>query len=133
MTHLFVYGSLLSAVRHPMGERLRREATLVGPASMRGRLYRIASYPGLVEGGGLNARVYGELYALAHPDRTFKWLDAYEGIRPGNAGSNEYERVERAVQRDSGGAAKAWVYLYLGDVSRLVLVAGGRWTARARQ
>jgi hypothetical protein len=38
VTHLFVYGSLLSAIGHPMGERLRREATLVGSASVSGRL-----------------------------------------------------------------------------------------------
>ena len=28
--HLFVYGSLMSTARHPMGERLRAEARLIG-------------------------------------------------------------------------------------------------------
>jgi gamma-glutamylcyclotransferase (GGCT)/AIG2-like uncharacterized protein YtfP len=133
VTHLFVYGSLLSAIGHPMGERLRREATLVGSASVSGRLYRVASYPGLVEKDAAKARVHGELYALANPTRTFTWLDAYEGIRPGNAGRNEYERVERVVRRAAGSEMMAWVYLYLGDPSRLEPVAGGRWGGAARQ
>jgi gamma-glutamylcyclotransferase (GGCT)/AIG2-like uncharacterized protein YtfP len=133
MMHLFGYGSLLSAIRHPMGERLRREATLVGPASVRGRLYRVASYPGLVDKDATKARVHGELYALANPTLTLEWLDAYEGIRPGNAGRNEYERVERAVRHAAGGETTAWVYLYLGDTARLEPVPGGRWGAADRQ
>ena len=40
--HLFVYGSLMSAAAHAMGERLRREARLVGEATIQGRLHRSA-------------------------------------------------------------------------------------------
>ena len=47
--HLFVYGTLLSTAGHPMGVRLRREARLIGAASIQGRLYRVSWYPGLVE------------------------------------------------------------------------------------
>ena len=50
---LFVYGSLLSRVRHPMGTRLRGEARLLGQATIQGRLYSLGRYPGLVEAAGV--------------------------------------------------------------------------------
>ena len=67
--NLFVYGSLMSSSHHPMGDRLRREARLLGDATIEGSLYRISWYPGLVAGGQSGERVHGEVYALATPAR----------------------------------------------------------------
>ncbi len=47
---LFVSGTLLSSVDHPMARRLAVEADLLGPATFTGRLSRVAWYPGLVDG-----------------------------------------------------------------------------------
>ena len=80
---LFVYGSLLSRVRHPMGTRLRREARLVGEATVEGRLYSLGRYPGLVEAADSPYPVYGEVYDLKTPASSLEWLDAYESIVPG--------------------------------------------------
>jgi gamma-glutamylcyclotransferase (GGCT)/AIG2-like uncharacterized protein YtfP len=127
--HLFVYGSLMSTARHPMGERLSAEARLIGPATIQGRLYRVSWYPGVSETPDPGQRVHGEVYALDHPARALAWLDAYEGVAPGSRESGEYARVERPVRLDSGEEVTAWVYLYRKDVSHLPLVADGRWTA----
>src|SRR5262249_9649071 len=124
--HLFVYGSLLSAARHPMGERLAREACCLGDATLQGRLYRISWYPGAVEGGAGDERVHGEVYRLHNGAMTLKWLDAYEGLAAG-AGPGEYARRERPVRLASGEEIAAWVYLYCRDVSGLTRVPGGRW------
>ena len=129
--HLFVYGTLLSAARHPKGERLRSESRLVGAATIAGRLYSLGRYPGLVESADTTARVHGEVYALEAPTNSLAWLDAYEGIVPGNDARNEYERVERAVRMASGEKVAAWVYLCRRDVSRLEPIPGGRWVAAA--
>lgn len=129
--HLFVYGSLMSTARHPMGDRLRAEARLVGAATIQGRLYRVSWYPGVVEGTDPAQRVHGELYALEAPGRALAWLDAYEGIGPGHLATAEYRRVERLVRLVSGAEIAAWVYLYQKDVSRLPLVADGRWASDA--
>jgi gamma-glutamylcyclotransferase (GGCT)/AIG2-like uncharacterized protein YtfP len=129
--HLFVYGSLLSAIGHPSGERLRSEARLLGAASMPGRLYRVGWYPGLVEAAAGDARVHGEVYALADPARSLAWLDEYESIVPRAEASNEYVRAERAVQLASGQDITAWVYLYQWDVTGVQLVADGRWVGAA--
>ena len=129
--HLFVYGSLLSAIGHPSGERLRSEARLVGAASMSGRLYRVGWYPGLVEAATGDSRVHGEVYALADPAGSLAWLDDYESIVPGKEASNEYVRAERAVQLASGQQVTAWVYLYQWDVTGVQVVADGRWVGAA--
>jgi len=125
--HLFVYGSLVSSAGHPMGERLRREARLIGPATIQARLYRISWYPGAVASGDADERVHGEVYALGNPDRALAWLDAYEGIQPGNRDENEYERAERSARLASGEEVVAWVYLYRGEASKLSQIADGRW------
>jgi gamma-glutamylcyclotransferase (GGCT)/AIG2-like uncharacterized protein YtfP len=127
--HLFVYGTLLSGAQHPMGGRLRREAHLVGQAHTRGRLYRIAHYPGLVESSGAEDVVHGEVYALNSPATTLRWLDAYEGIRSGPGSTSEYQRTERQVHLASGQALTAWIYLYRWDVGRFAHISGGRWLA----
>jgi gamma-glutamylcyclotransferase (GGCT)/AIG2-like uncharacterized protein YtfP len=127
--HLFVYGSLMSSAGHPMGERLRREARLVGQAAILGRLYRIGWYPGVVASRDPGERVHGEVYVLDDPGRALEWLDDYEGIVPGNPDPSEYERIERPVRLASGEEIVAWVYLYRGDVAKLSEIADGRWVA----
>lgn len=122
--HLFVYGTLMSHTRTEKALRLGREAELIGPATLRGLLYRISWYPGLVEGDG---RVHGEVHRLKDPAASLVWLDAYESIVPGRA-DNEYERVERIVDLDQGGNLTAWVYFYRADTSAAKPVADGRWT-----
>jgi len=129
--HLFVYGSLLSAIGHPTGQRLRSEARMIGAASLPGRLYRVGWYPGLVEDAAGTTRVHGEVYALTDPARSLVWLDDYESIVPGEETNNEYVRAERPVQLASGHDVVAWVYLYQRDVAGLELVADGRWVGAA--
>lgn len=129
--HLFVYGSLMSDARHPMGDRLRREAKLVGKATLQGRLYKVSWYPGAIAGDDPGERVHGEVYALDEPARALEWLDAYEGIAGAPPGTAEYERAERRVQLASGEEFAAWVYLYCKDASKLAHIPEGRWTPQS--
>lgn len=125
--NLFVYGTLLSTAGHPMGARLRRQARLIGEASIQGRLYDLGRYPGLLASADAPWKVHGELYALDSPATALKWLDAYEGIVPGRHDRNDYERVQFPVCLASGETISAWVYLYRKDVRRLQAIEDGRW------
>lgn len=129
--NLFVYGSLMSTAGHPMGAKLAREGRLIGPASIQGRLYRVAWYPGAVDTPNAQERVYGELYALADPLASFTWLDAYEGLS-GGLHASEYVRVERIARPLGSAELAAWVYLYQADPDPLKLIADGRWAAAAK-
>ncbi|HXE69495.1 MAG TPA: gamma-glutamylcyclotransferase family protein [Hyphomicrobiaceae bacterium] len=128
--NLFVYGTLMSAAGHPMAARLAREATLLGPASIQGRLYRIAWYPGVVDTPNAEERVHGELYALTDPVTSFAWLDAYEGLA--GHGDSEYARLERPARPLATADVMAWVYLYQREPDARRLIADGRWTAPAK-
>ena len=100
--HLFVYGTLKSGFRNRFARRLRREAKFLGPAHMRGRLYRVRWYPGMRPAG--DGAVVGELYRLRHPAKTLEALDRYEG--------DHYRRELRVATRDTGRPMHAWVYIY---------------------
>ncbi|HEX5998681.1 MAG TPA: gamma-glutamylcyclotransferase family protein [Hyphomicrobiaceae bacterium] len=134
--HLFVYGTLLSHAGHAMGARLRRDAQLIGPATMAGRLYNLGRYPGLVEAperpihganGTTPSLVHGEVYALKMPAITLRWLDAYEGVLPLRPDQGVYARVERLAWLNSGATLRAWVYVYLMSVRPRQRLADGRW------
>jgi gamma-glutamylcyclotransferase (GGCT)/AIG2-like uncharacterized protein YtfP len=125
---LFVYGTLLSGVGHPMGTRLRREAQLLGAATFQGRLYRVAWYPGVVDGEDGDV-VHGELYRLSDPYSVFVWLDEFEGVTRGASSvtdPDEYARVVRQVTGREVGS-RAWLHVYLGAVDHLARRATGRW------
>lgn len=133
-SHLFVYGTLMSAATTKMGraqrERLRREGEALGPATTAGRLYDLGRYPALAAGDDAADVVHGEVYALHDPVKSLRWLDAYEGIVPGNHPSNEYERCERPVRLADGTELTAWIYVYARDPSHCQPLPGGRWSPR---
>ena len=130
--NLFVYGTLLSTAGHPMGARLRHQARLIGEASIQGRLYDLGRYPALVASAGAPGKVHGEVYALDNPATALKWLDAYEGIVPGDGDQNDYQRVERLAQLVSGEEIAVWVYVYRKSVAPSSLIPGGRWVPDAK-
>jgi gamma-glutamylcyclotransferase (GGCT)/AIG2-like uncharacterized protein YtfP len=132
--HLFVYGSLISSVAHSMGERLRRESILLGPARLQGRLYQVDWYPGVVLSDDTADIVHGEAYRLIAPAASLAWLDEYEGIARGPSSvtaRDEYIRTQTPVALDGGGELLVWIYLYQRDVGRLARVMSGRWSTAA--
>lgn len=121
--YLFVYGSLLSKLKHPMALTLQKHATLLGEAKCSGRLYRIAWYPGLVASTDPAAFVLGELYQILNP-KIFSVLDEYEGINPDYPTEGEYQRVHKnVIFRDT--TIEASVYLYQGQLKGLRRIKTG--------
>jgi gamma-glutamylcyclotransferase (GGCT)/AIG2-like uncharacterized protein YtfP len=107
---LFVYGTLRSEFDNRYARLLRKEATLLGRASVPGSIYRIQHYPAFrprPEG-----EVQGELYRLDNPEATLAILDEYEG--------EDFERV--LVQG-------AWLYQYKGDPPEDARIASGDFRA----
>jgi gamma-glutamylcyclotransferase (GGCT)/AIG2-like uncharacterized protein YtfP len=130
-SHLFVYGTLMSAATGPLGraerQRLQRQGESLGPATMTGRLYDLGRYPGLVAGDDAGHIVHGEVYALRDPAASLRWLDAYEGTAPGDHDTSEYRRSTRQVRLADGAELTAWVYLYARDPANARLLSDGRW------
>ena len=102
--NLFVYGTLMSTATGALGRdmrlRLRREARLLGAATMPGRLYDLGRYPGLVAATETADVVHGEVLALVDPAATLPWLDDYEGVGSDAAAAGEYRQIGRASCRE---------------------------------
>jgi gamma-glutamylcyclotransferase (GGCT)/AIG2-like uncharacterized protein YtfP len=120
LTHLFVYGTLKSSFRNKFARRLAHEATLLGAARMRGRLYLVRWYPGLRPPRDIDDWVTGELYRLRMAHRTLAALDRYE--------DRQYRRVRRSAVLESGEIVRCWVYLWASAISDLRRIESGEWT-----
>lgn len=123
--NIFTYGTLRrDVVAGPaVGDALKTGADWQGIATVTGRLYAVAHYPGLVNGGG-RERVIGDLWRL-RDEALLERVDAYEG--PG------YGRERRTVTlqpRFGGKRHCAWVYRWLGPVAEEDRIPRGDWLER---
>jgi gamma-glutamylcyclotransferase (GGCT)/AIG2-like uncharacterized protein YtfP len=122
---LFVYGTLRPSFGEE-GTSLVRHMKAEGPATARGLLYDLGSYPGMVRGDGV---VHGELLQITQP-ADLEALDHYEecgGPWP------LFRREPMEVLRPDGEAAIAWVYLYARSVEGATFIDCGDYLARARE
>jgi len=113
LDHIFVYGTLRSTSPAPMACEFAKNATLIGPARVPGRLIDLDRYPGLLEPNTPDDRVEGELWQPHAPESYLPVLDAYEGCGPNDLEPWEYQRVVRKIRRDTGEEVDVWVYLYM--------------------
>jgi gamma-glutamylcyclotransferase (GGCT)/AIG2-like uncharacterized protein YtfP len=127
---LFVYGTLMRGLDHPMAQLLSRSADFIGEARCRGRLYLVKHYPGLVLSDDPTEVVFGELYRLHQPDALLREFDMYEACGDGFAAPTEYIRQMLQVTRDGQAPDEAWTYVYNWPVAGLPHIASGRFMAR---
>jgi gamma-glutamylcyclotransferase (GGCT)/AIG2-like uncharacterized protein YtfP len=96
-----------------------------GQCQIRGDLYDLGNYPGLVPGDSL---VSAELYAVVDQS-IFNALDDYEEFSVRDMKGSLF--VRRAV-RLAKPAVDSWVYFYNRDVSNRPLIAKGNWVEHTR-
>ena len=133
---LFVYGTLLTVARHPMGNLLREHGEYTGCGSIRARLYIINDpdapdqnfYPGAVPSGNVGDRVHGELYSLRAPELVLEQFDDYEACSARWPEPHEFLRRRVDVLLDCGTIQPAITYLYTWDVTTARHIASGRFT-----
>lgn len=119
---LFVYGTLRPGHDGAMARWLAAHAAHLGAATARGRIYRIADYPGFVPGKA--GWVRGDLFALADAPAAFAILDEHEECSDRFPQPHEYRRV-RLMVTGVAGPVDAWTYVYARDVTGLAQIAGG--------
>jgi gamma-glutamylcyclotransferase (GGCT)/AIG2-like uncharacterized protein YtfP len=124
---LFVYGTLMRGLDHPMAQLLSRSADFIGEARCQGRLYRVKHYPALVLSDDPADVVFGELYRLRAPDELLREFDMYEACGEGFAEPTEYIRQMLPVRLDNRGVDEAWTYIYNWPVAHLSRIASGRF------
>jgi len=125
--NLFVYGTLMRKAGHPMHDVVARHGNYMGEASIKGTLYSLGAYPGLVLGG--ESLVHGELYALSDPKAALPLLDTYEGCAPDSPQPHAYIRRLAKVRLESGEVVETHLYEWIKAVDGLPHFADGRFVA----
>ena len=121
--YLFVYGTLRHAYESDAHRDYLRGADFVSPAKIRGQLYMVDYYPGLVL-SETEHWALGEIYLLGNEAQLHD-LDVYEGCAKKSPQPHEYERRLVDVQLVSGEQITAWAYVYIQDTSELALISSG--------
>jgi gamma-glutamylcyclotransferase (GGCT)/AIG2-like uncharacterized protein YtfP len=120
----FVYGLLMTGYPGFSKLELSTRSRVVGPARVRGRLYDLGDYPGLLTSD--DGVVLGELISVLDP-RLIDELDTYEMYDPGNAAESEYlRRPVLALDR----SVEAWTYVYNRPVTGFPIIESGDWRRR---
>ena len=121
--YLFVYGTLRPSLAGAEQLRLITGLTVAGPATVRGLLYDLGSYPALVTGPGI---VHGDLFVV--PDeRQLAALDAYE-----ECGGDDplYRREPTLATLPDGSTVAAWAYFYERSLAAATGIESGDYSRR---
>ena len=123
---LFVYGSLRSGFNHPAYAYISTHFTLVGSATVKGKLYDLGDYPAAIPSDE-DFFITGELYRLKE-EQEFSWaiaqIDDYEGINPEPGEAALYRRDLTTVYINHQ-STTAWIYWYNNEITGKPLIASG--------
>ncbi len=125
--YLFVYGTLRQNPPGQIHPFLQSCSRYIGPATLPGRLYAIADYPGAVIPAVLDQSIiHGELYQLSeHQTDLLAILDEYEECTANFPLPHEYQRCQVTVELKPTQPTLAWTYLYNLPVDGLTIITGG--------
>jgi len=128
MHYVFVYGTLRSACQTGAHKQYLRGADFISPAKIRGQLYMVDYYPGLVLSETENWAI-GEIYLL-EDEAQLHDLDVYEGCAKKSPQPHEYERRMTQVVLTSGEEIAVWVYVYQQETQHLPIINSGDFLNR---
>ena len=118
--YLFLYGTLMRGLGAMDSLAAASCLRFLRKAQVRGQLYDLGSYPGLLPGQG---QVCGEVYEVLDP-QIWSILDPYEDYFPGDETGSLYLREQLEL---SDGSGRVWTYIYNNKVDEGSLVADGDW------
>lgn len=124
---LFVYGSLLHNFNSVIGQFLKSNAHFLGEVYVKGVIFDLGQYPGLVVNPNGDKLVYGHLLQLSAPEQVFVTLDNYEGIQPERPGHSEYRRALIELESNAMQIDQAWSYVYNLPTTGLKEIPSGNY------
>ncbi len=128
MHYVFVYGTLRSACETGAHKQYLSGADFISPAKIRGQLFMVDYYPGLVLSETEHWAV-GEIYLL-EDEAQLHDLDVYEGCAKKSPQPHEYERRKTQVVLASGEKMTAWAYVYQQETQDLAVINSGDFLNR---
>jgi gamma-glutamylcyclotransferase (GGCT)/AIG2-like uncharacterized protein YtfP len=128
MHYIFVYGTLRKECETGAHREYLGRADFVSPAKIRGQLYMVDYYPGLIL-SETEHWALGEVYLLEDQSQLHD-LDVYEGCAEKSPKPHEYKRCKADVVLSSGEIMSAWTYVYLQEVEHLEPITSGDFLNR---
>ena len=92
---------------------------------MRGHLYDLGEYPGLVLDPAAD-EVHGTIFTVPD-DRVLAALDAYEGFEPNHPKRSLFVRTRVAAMLGDGRSCDCFAYVYNRDPAGAPVIASGRY------
>ena len=114
--HLFVYGTLRPGAAPPEIAHVARTLKFVSDATVRGRLYELGDYPGLILDDSPDAPLIPGDIVVVPDDATLAALDAYEGFHSANPDTSLFRRTQVTASLPDGQQLTCWIYVYNGGV-----------------
>ena len=124
--YLFVYGTLLHSIESSMANYLKDVSTFIGTGHLKGRMYDLGRYPGVVVNEKEPKRIFGHIFKLKQAAEALKVLDYYEAIPDGENTTSEYIRCLQEVESE-GNIISCWVYVYNLSTDGLTEIKGGNY------
>jgi gamma-glutamylcyclotransferase (GGCT)/AIG2-like uncharacterized protein YtfP len=128
---LFVYGTLLQS-GNAFAEYLKQHCNYLLDGKIKGLLFDIGDYPGLILSTDAEGYVYGSIYQLNNINENLKIIDNYEGFGPDQDQPNLFVRVNQPVETGDG-ILNAWIYVYNLPLNGHQLIVSGRYNVFLNQ
>jgi gamma-glutamylcyclotransferase (GGCT)/AIG2-like uncharacterized protein YtfP len=109
---LFVYGTLRPGYAPAEIADVVAALKPVGDGTIRGRLYNLGDYPGVVLDDKANEQIQGEVFDLPPDPALLARLDEYEEFYPQDPDGSLFMRLQTTVTLRNGSREKCWVYVY---------------------
>ena len=122
---IFVYGTLLDA-ENKYGLYLRDNSKFFSSAKLKGKLFDLGDYPGVVLYPDGADWVHGVLLQMDDPATVLDVLDIYEGFGKDQPQPNEFVRVLAEAATESG-IIICWVYVYNLPLNNFRQITSGNY------
>jgi len=121
---IFLYGTLRRGGSRDV-LKFYEGAAFVSVARLRGTLYDLGNYPGLILDDEADF-VIGELFDVTV--QALAGLDEWEGIDPSKPDAGEYRRLQTTVEKPDGSPQQCWVYEIRSEVcAGRPVIESGDW------
>ncbi|MCR9287363.1 MAG: gamma-glutamylcyclotransferase [Bacteroidetes bacterium] len=124
--YLFVYGTLMANIKTGIANKLHEHSRFLGDGWIKGKLYDLGHYPGLIPDLNSESTVFGHVFELFHPLKTIKILDEYENVGQRFGIENEYRRERINITLENR-IVECWAYIYNLSPNNLPVITSGNY------
>lgn len=127
--HLFLYGSLLGDIKEEKVKKIFNEnCQFISVGYILGKLYDLGEYPGAILTTDKNERVFGKIFGIKNPQKTFRVFDEYEEYFPKDLKKSLFvRRKTKAYLLPLEDTITSWTYFYNQKIDKEPQINSGHY------